>query len=489
VAAYENIAQRILRVAEKHADETCIVIPLRDVTFGQLRGLVLSYAQHLGRRGVDRKSLVAIDLDNPVMRLASTLACTLLGAPWVDGTAAVVRERRLPYTHLLFGVDKPYEESLVQFRIDGSWAKPLSGPEAKLDPAGPTDTWMYSQSSGTTGTPKFMAIRHEQMDAFERLTPRVESDERQIIASLAPPGARGTPVMPLLFGGCAVVGGDFNLFLRAGVNRVAGSPVQFAHLLEGLRKPEKRIRVAEIVGAAAADTLLERMLDFFEGVMIRYGSSEMGIVAERLVVGIPVEPANVGPIVENAEVQIVDEDERVVPAGQEGIVRIRPRNVEEDLIPSGYVGSDEATKKVFRQGWFYPGDIGFFSEKAELHIVGRRDDRLNLGGVKVDAGRVDALIQNTPGVRDGYCFEDREDSGMSYLALLLLIEDKAEPDAIVKEIVRAMTASALFYRVHRAYVATEIPRTETGKPLRRLAPDFVRKQKPFRITLKEPGKA
>jgi acyl-coenzyme A synthetase/AMP-(fatty) acid ligase len=487
MAAYENIAQRILRIAKDHAEESAIVIPVRSVSYDDFAQLILSYTQRLSRGGVGPQSLVAIDLDNVVMRFAVTLACALVGAPWVEGTPPVVRERKLPYTHLVFGVDKPYTPSSTQFRIDASWSKTPPGAPHPLRPAGPEDIWTYSQSSGTTGTPKFMETRHNRIEeGFERGF-NLRDGERPIAAWLSPStsGRTSTALRVLTQGGCVVAGVDYKLFQRAGVNRVSGSPVQYANLLDGQSKPEKKLYLAQITGAAAAESLLVRMLDYFERVLIRYGSTEIGIVAERAIESAPVDPSNVGQLTHDAEVEIVDGEDRPVPTGQDGIVRIRRPN----RAPRGYVGAEEVTKRVFREGWFYPGDIGRLSDNGDLFIVGRTDDRLNLGGVKVDAGRVDALIQNTPGIRDGYCFEDREESGMTYLALLFSLDGGLTAEKVVPEIIRAMGASGPFYRVHRAYVASEIPRTATGKPLRRLAPDFVRKAKPFTIVLKEPGKA
>jgi acyl-coenzyme A synthetase/AMP-(fatty) acid ligase len=486
VEEYQNNAQRVLRYAREHGDHTAIIIPVRDLTYEHLEQLILNYAQHLSRRGVGRDSIVAIDVENVVVKCALTLACALVGAPWVEATPPVLRDRKVPFTHLCFGVDKRHAENMNQFKIDGSWSKPLSGAPANLAPGGPDDVWTYAQSSGTTGTPKFMAVTHSRNEeGFERGF-SVREGERPVAAWLSPSGtARLTPMIRVLAqGGCIVGAVDFNLFLRAGVNRLSGSPVQYANLLEGLRRPEKKLYLAQVTGAAAAETLLVRMLDFFERVLIRYGATEIGIVAERVVDHVPVDPSNVGAILPSATVELVDEEDRPVSAGEEGIVRIkRP-----DRQLQGYMNAEEISRKVFREGWFYPGDLGRFSEAGELHIVGRRDDRLNLGGVKVDAGRVDALIQNAPGVRDGYCFEDRDESGMSYLAFLLLLEENAAPDLVVQEIIRAMNASGLFYRVHRAYAATEIPRTTTGKPVRRMVPEFIRKQKPFTIKLRNPVK-
>jgi long-chain acyl-CoA synthetase len=484
MADFENIAQRVLRKAEEQGDQAAFILPSRQVTYARIQHLTLAFAQHLKLNGIGRDCLVAIDIENVVSRPVAALACALVGASWADGSPAVVQDRKLPYTHVLFGEAKAHKHRPAANRImvDASWSDAPPGTPYALDPSGPEDIWAYGQSSGTTGAPKFRAIRHGLLAA----TPPQDGgiQERSVIALIAPPGVRGTTtiVAATLARGGTLVTGDFDLMVRSGVMRIGGSPVQFARFLEGAPKPAKRIHSAEMSGAAPAESLLERMLEYFEEVQNYYGTSEIGLVTQRTITSLPVDPANVGTLRPNYELMLVDAEDNPVPAGQEGIVRIRRT----DRPLTGYIDPDEAAKRIYRDGWFYPGDIGRLADNGDLYIVGRTDDRLNVGGVKVDAGRVDVIIQNIPGVRDGYCFEDRDAAGASYLALLLDLYGEVDPSTVVQEFHDTMNASGLYYRFRRVYLAREIPRTPTGKPVRRIASEFVREQKLINIALQEP---
>jgi acyl-coenzyme A synthetase/AMP-(fatty) acid ligase len=484
-AQYPNVAVRVLNAAVKQRDQIAFVLPRRKLTYSQFRRLILTYAQHARKRGIGRDSLVAIDVDNPAMKSALTLACALIGAPWVDATPVVIRERALPYTHVLFGAAKNHKASPTQFLVDASWSRPQSGKLASRDSAGPEDVWNYAQSSGTTGKAKFMPVPHRIIEeGFARGFGTPEG-QRVVASFLAPPGTAGITtymVRVLAHGGTLVAVPNFGTMLKAGVNRVSGSPIQFTKLLQGAPKPERKIYAAQITGAAAAESLFALMLDFFEQVQIWYGTTEMGIVTERAIVSLPVDTSNVGTPLPTAEVALVDDNDQPVPAGTEGIVRIRRA----DRKGANYVGAEDVAKTIFRDGWFYPGDIGRFSEKGELHIVGRSDDRLNLSGVKVDAAGVDTIVQNVPGVRDGYCFEDRNEGGASFLSLLVELDEGMTLDSFINAFYRALNDSGLYYRVHRVYVTKDPPRTMTGKPVRRLAADYVRAQKAHKISLVPP---
>jgi acyl-coenzyme A synthetase/AMP-(fatty) acid ligase len=485
---FENIAERILRVGAETPNRTAMILPHGRISFGRFREMILGFAWHAKRNGIGRDRLVALDIDNFVTRPAVALACALVGASWVDATPAVVRLKKLAYTHLLFGAAKSHEPSATVIRVDESWTTPAPAGADSFVSMGPNDIWTYTQSSGTTGTPKFTAIAHHLVGAV--IAPGVKEfvireDEQPVVAFLAPASARGSAndwARVMAYPGTVVLGADLSLMLRSGTNRVTGSPVQYARLLEGKSKPAKRIRAAILGGAAASESLFVRMLDFFEEIHFMYGTTEVDFISARVVNSVPVDPTNVGKIFPSVDVSIVDETDQPLPTGKEGILRVRRA----DRALAGYSGSDEATAAVFRDGWFYPGDIARISESGDLHLLGRRDDRLNLGGVKFDAGRVDNVVQNIVGVRDGYCFEDRDESGASSLALLLDLEDNLDAGTVIDEIHASMNASGLFYRIRRAYLTDDVPRTMSGKPVRRLAPEFVREQKLVNIVLRAP---
>lgn len=484
MAQFQNLAERVLAVTGAQPDGLAIVLPDRKIFNVRVRRLILSYAAHAMNHGVSRGSLVAIDVADTVMHTASSLACSLIGATWITASPPVIRQRKLPWTHLLFASAGKHDRTPTQILIDETWSVAPPGPMPELDPCGPDDIWTYSESSGTTSEAKFSPFTFRAVEEALKRPLGLPDGMQPVVATLAPLGtAPSLPFAWLALGITAVCGASYELMLQSGTNLVGGSPVQFAGLLRKAKPPRERIYMAAFGGAAANETLIVRMLDFFEKVKVMYGTTEIGMVAERIIESLPYDPRNVGKILPPAEVMMVDDNDRPVPAGEEGYLRIR----RSDMPWNGYADAEGVARSPYRDGWFYPGDIGRFSEAGELYMLGRRDDRLNLGGVKADAAGIDAIILSTPGVRDGYCFEDCDDDGASHLALLLVLDAADEPYEIIQKIYTALNASGLFPRIPRAYLADEIPRTQTGKPLRRLAQDFVRKQQRLNIKLRRPS--
>lgn len=101
-------------------------------------------------------------------------------------------------------------------------------------------------------------------------------------------------------------------------------------------------------------------------------------------------------ILPTRRVEVVDESDHVLPPGTVGQVRAR---IEDGL--RGYLGDEIATRRFFRNGWFYPGDLGEFRGDGRLALHGRVLDVINLRGTKVATGPIEQALQDglrVPGV-------------------------------------------------------------------------------------------
>jgi acyl-CoA synthetase (AMP-forming)/AMP-acid ligase II len=77
----------------------------------------------------------------------------------------------------------------------------------------------------------------------------------------------------------------------------------------------------------------------------------------------------VGYILPGVMVEIVDDEDRALPPGHDGNLRIRCEyGVRE------YFEDPEATRLAFRGGWFYPGERGHLTTENVLILSNRRAD-------------------------------------------------------------------------------------------------------------------
>lgn len=102
-------------------------------------------------------------------------------------------------------------------------------------------------------------------------------------------------------------------------------------------------------------------------------------------------------VVPSRKVQVVDEEDRVRPTGQLGMVRV-------DVVDgiTGYLNDEAATRAFFRSGYFYPGDIGVLRSDGRLALYGRMTDVVNILGSKIATGPIEEALQHELGV-SGVC--------------------------------------------------------------------------------------
>ena len=124
-----------------------------------------------------------------------------------------------------------------------------------------------------------------------------------------------------------------------------------------------------------------------------YGLSEASAVLSGHTLDMPRKPGSVGKPIANAEVQIVDENDRPFPVGEVGEIIARGPNV-----MKGYYNMPGATQATLRDGWLYTGDMGRFDEDGYLYIVERKKDLIIRGGFNVYPHDVEEALNSHPAV-------------------------------------------------------------------------------------------
>lgn len=86
-----------------------------------------------------------------------------------------------------------------------------------------------------------------------------------------------------------------------------------------------------------------------------------------------------------------------------------------------YVGDPGASASHFRDGWFYPGDLGVLEDDNVLTIVGRESDVVNIEGDNILLSAIEDCLAAVPGVEAASCFElAGRDSGVRIAACLCI---------------------------------------------------------------------
>ena len=258
------------------------------------------------------------------------------------------------------------------------------GPLAPLPAKGPEDPVRIVRTSGTTGESKcFLVTRgmHDALSAQWQSGFRLDRQSRYLQTL-----AFRVRATYDLGSACLRAGGTVLLERRMSALEVMARqefthvillPVFLKALLDRLPASFPKPRDLTIVafGAALSEGLRNKATERLATVVCDlYGTVEIGIVSG---ISQPGEDG-FGTLWPQVEAEAVDEEHRPVPPGEVGRIRFKA-----PYMSQSYIDDPETTARMFRDGWFYPGDVGRVRAERQLQILGRVDDLINIGGLKI----------------------------------------------------------------------------------------------------------
>ncbi|PHS70439.1 MAG: hypothetical protein COB22_08095 [Cycloclasticus sp.] len=488
-----NIGYLFLQSAGRRGNKIAIRQGKNVMTYQGLRKAVICCALHLRTKGIGQNSLVSIDMYNdPTATIATIFALSLNGASWLDhrSTDAKSKENLVISKVLTDKAGKQIPESHLRITREFFTNRPAEYQSAKqLQFPGYVnrdDKFYISSSSGTTGSPKLIPL--SSSDFIERSMllkeyqdsdiPLVLNDRFFKTSNIATLNA----ITVLGQGGTYAIVKNYQSLYAYGINHVVGSVHHLMGLLENVPVPaEPLIFQVRVVGTALLPQFLEKLLKYFQTVRVSYGSTEAGPLTTRLLTEYSSD-RSVGKAYEGVSIEIVDENDKVILDGKEGIVRVMN---EGQAIQ--YLGAAKETETAFKGGWFYPGDRGYLSDDGQLYITGRLKDHLNINGVKINAENIDEIIQSSKGVKEGLCFSETDQDGVLSLAVAVHLDETTDVAAVVKDIYASMNKKKM--RVvefpTKIYEVDEIPRNSNGKPMRHKLTKVVENITPRNISAKK----
>jgi oxalate---CoA ligase len=167
-------------------------------------------------------------------------------------------------------------------------------------------------------------------------------------------------------------------------------------------------------------------------------------------------PGSVG-VAAGPEVDIMDDNGKILPQGETGEIVIRGPNV-----TAGYENNPTANAENFTNGWFRTGDQGVLDEDGFLKITGRLKEIINRGGEKISPLEVDNIIQSHPAVAQTVTFAmPHPKLGEEVAAAIVLNEGAEVTDREIKDFASEKLAD---FKVPRKILfLDEIPKGATGK--------------------------
>jgi long-chain acyl-CoA synthetase len=165
-------------------------------------------------------------------------------------------------------------------------------------------------------------------------------------------------------------------------------------ILEQQVKTGKAINsLQHVIGIEAPETIEKYQQRTGGTFYVMYGQTETSAIAtlgrynDR--------PGSAGRTIPLADVKLVDDEDRTVPAGQVGEIAVKG-----PMVFNGYWNLPEDTAHAFRNGWHHTGDLGRFDENGFLFYSGRKPEKelIKPGGENVYPAEVEKAILEHPAV-------------------------------------------------------------------------------------------
>jgi len=133
------------------------------------------------------------------------------------------------------------------------------------------------------------------------------------------------------------------------------------------------------------------------------------------------------------------------------------------MLASGYRLRPELTAQRFRDGWFHTSDLGEIGADGRLRVLGRIDDVITTGGVKVSAAGVAGVLETHPGIAAAAVFGVPDEDWGERVVAAVVPADPARPPGLeeLRDWVRARAEAAQAPR--ELLIVPSLPTLGSGK--------------------------
>lgn len=471
-----NITEPILAQAryQPHAVGLCLPgEPHAVITYAQIASLMAGIASQAGSVGLKAGDVVVIFMDDYIMHSLLILGLSYAGIVTISG-----RNPNLPND---FKIDAIVTEPGRTFAggrrvitVDQTWLRNDVSPHGVRPQSQGDDICRIIFTSGTTGDAKGVAYSHnmviERAVRFDYLAGSMLGSSLRTCIDLGFATSLGylMLVRTLSRGGLLVLPrGSGESVLNAcdlyQVDSWVGAPGGLLNFVDYLDQSDGRrcnFRVMLAGGSLLSKALSQRVrARACANLISAYGSTETNMVATAPAYITAQTDGAVGFLTPGMNVEIVDESDRPVATGSEGLVRVRgPYNVQ------GYVGDPVESAKAFRDGWFFSGDIGRLTAESLLIITGRQKTVMNIGGDKVKPEIVEEVLASFAGVEDAGALSFVNDYGIEEIWALVVAKSGIDDLALFNYCRSRLPPT---YAPRRILKVAGLPRNEMGKIDRR----------------------
>lgn len=419
----QTLPELFARQTETHAARRAIVFGDRTLTYADLRERVYTLSAEMQARGIrvgDRVGVMFRNSPEFVIAYWAVLNTGALAVPlndhyqqkeilyFIDACELKLILTNESYRTLCETV-LPQAKTHCELLLQETWDTLPSRPDWQPPVVDPHTPVMFQFSSGSTGTPKRIARNHEQilweLDSLANTLRNTPEDRFLGVAPFSHVNGLMRTMMSSFRAGATLFPATFErqqvaaLIEREKLTMFIAVPFMFITLAQTRYERAPDFSSLRLCISASAPLPNKYNREFWSkfGIPIRqlYGSTETGTMSVNLSEDIDDTLDSVGAPLERVAFAVVDE------AGE----RVAAETIGQVIVSSpwairGYDDLPELNAQVFKDGYFYTGDLGRLDAQGRLYLQGRIKFLINKGGFKIDPREVEEVLEAHPQIEE-----------------------------------------------------------------------------------------
>jgi amino acid adenylation domain-containing protein len=425
--AFGTICQHVQAICDEDPERLCLIDGEHRLTYGEVVEAAKNLADQLDRAECCPGTAIAISVRRGPLVVIAILAAQWVGASpaYIDPTYPESRKHQLmQLAHCRFAIVEE-DEKLLLMQVGEGYASHVEPTGRHRDDGGkarctPEDAAFLAFTSGTTGSSKVVQVSHRavcgRLQANDMVLGYINARDRFAhcysfnydggLVCAFWPITRGVPIefVPLSLLSDASALGDF--CTERAISIFDAIPIVVETLV---RSPSEipSLRLVVTGGDSCPEDLFARLRASGRQAAFanQYGPCEAVINATTAYYPVGAEPhqkVNIGRPIPGCDIFIVDSRGALAPIGVIGEIWIGG-----PYLSDGYINDDDANSTKFvqtafagqAQRVFRSGDRGRWLENGEMEFAGRVDRQVQINGMRVELGEVEAALRLLPEVQ------------------------------------------------------------------------------------------
>lgn len=481
---YKSIVECIAQHSINQPEKLCLADSKKAMTYAEIWSNIYGLSRYFTDSGIKKGDCIVIECTQNVDYMICEFAIQLSGAVFVplERNAAVSRVEEITsdVDCKLYIGKKPVIDNIPFMDIktvpDHNWNDVINISEITFPAAGDTAEILFS--TGTTGKSKGIELSHMNDFALAenvKYGTKMKPDNVELIPMpLSHSHGLRRTYGNMLNGSSAVFCNGvtllkqvFNLMDQYNVTSMDLSPSNLSIIFklsgDQLGNYADVMDYIQLGSAPLPETDKVHLSRILPKTRLYnfYGSTEAGCSCLLDFNETSGKPGCIGKPAVNAEFIVVDENRNDITAtatadepgflASSGAINMK-----------GYWKAPALTEEAMADGFIYTKDLGYIDEDGFIYMLGRKDDVINFGGVKIAPEEIESEVIKHPAIADCACIPVKDELTGQAPKLFIALKPNTEYDA--KEF-RAFLKTALDANKQPKLVEVidEIPRTFNGK--------------------------